>query len=47
MKLPVNERLKEEIKELKDVSQGSKNWEKILDPTSTNKLLYSLQIITN
>ena len=27
--------------------ENAKNWEKILDPKSTNKLLYSLKIISN
>lgn len=31
-KLPVNEKLRQEIKELQGVSDGSKNWERILDP---------------
>lgn len=27
--------------------ENKKNWDKILDPKSTNKLLYSLRIISN
>jgi len=27
--------------------ENEKNWEKILDPSSTNKLLYSLKIINS
>lgn len=46
-KLPVNAKLEQEIKDLSGVMDNAKNWEKILDPKSTNKLLYSLKIINN
>jgi len=36
-----------EIKELNGVLENKNNWEKILDPRSTNKLLYSLKIINS
>ena len=29
------------------MTENNKNWEKLLDPKSTNKLLYSLRIINN
>ncbi|CDW78729.1 UNKNOWN [Stylonychia lemnae] len=46
-KLPVNVKLSQEIKELSGLGENSKNWERLLDPKSTNKLLYSLRIINN
>jgi hypothetical protein len=47
-KLPVNNKLHQEIKDLSGMSSMTDNrqiWEKILDPKSINKLLYSLQIV--
>ncbi len=44
-KLPINIKLQQEIKELSGVMENKANWEKILDPKSTYKLLYSLKII--
>lgn len=44
-KLPVNAKLQMEIKEISGVMENKNNWEKILDPKSTYKLLYSLKII--
>jgi len=46
-KLPIYLKLQQEIKELSGVMENPKNWEKILDHKSTNKLLYSLRIINN
>jgi hypothetical protein len=46
-KIPVNARLQQEIKELSGVMENARNWERILDPSSTNKLLYSLKIINS
>lgn len=46
MKLPVNNKLQLEIKDLSGVMEDQENWNKILDPQSTHKLLYSLKIIT-
>ena len=48
-KLPVNKKLQQEIKELSGMNSMNDNkavWEKILDPKSVNKLLYSLQIVS-
>jgi hypothetical protein len=47
-KLPVNIKLHQEIKDLSGMISMNENrqiWEKILDPKSINKLLYSLQIV--
>jgi hypothetical protein len=47
-KLPVNNKLHQEIKDLSGMISLNENkqiWEKILDPKSINKLLYSLQIV--
>lgn len=47
-KLPVNNKLHQEIKDLSGMISMNDNrqiWEKILDPKSINKLLYSLQIV--
>ena len=47
-KLPVNQKLYQEIKDLSGMSSMNDNkliWEKILDSKSINKLLYSLQIV--
>jgi hypothetical protein len=44
-KLPVNNKLHQEIKDLSGMISLNDNrliWEKILDPKSINKLLYSL-----
>jgi hypothetical protein len=49
-KLPVNKKLQQEIKELSGMSSMNDNkaiWERILDPRSVNKLLYSLQIVSD
>lgn len=48
-KLPVNKKLQQEIKDLSGMNSLSDNkatWEKILDPKSVNKLLYSLKIVS-
>jgi hypothetical protein len=44
----VNNKLHQEIKDLSGMISLNENkqiWEKILDPKSINKLLYSLQIV--
>ena len=41
-RLPVNQKLHEDIKELHEAQQ---DWNNILDSSSTHKLLYSLKII--
>jgi hypothetical protein len=44
-KLPINEKLHQEIKDLSGMQLMNDNkqiWEKLLDPKSINKLLYSL-----
>ena len=47
-KLPVNNKLHQEIKDLSGMISMNDNrqiWENILDPKSINNLLYSLQIV--
>lgn len=39
--------MQQEIKDLSGISGNPANWERILDPKSTNKLLYSLNIISS
>lgn len=41
-KLPVNSKLQEDLRELRDTEQG---WDNLFDPHSTHKLLYSLKIV--
>ena len=44
MLLPTNEKMSSDIVNLQ-TSLGQVNWDKLLDPCSTFKLLYSLQIV--
>ncbi len=48
-KLPINEKLHQEIKDLTGMqlmNDNKQKWEQLLDPKSINKLLYSLQIVS-